>query len=479
MKTSGPLASIATYGVGLVLNKGLSLLMLPLMASYLMPEQIGKLDLLATIGAVTGIVLALAMHEVIYRFASVKTDDKQQFKCASEIYTTTSCISLAFAATLFFMINLVEIPATSPVSKTELNLLLLCASLEGVLGISNAWLRLKDRAKTFLAVSVCSTAIQVGLIVVVLINAPSVKAILACGAVTYLLQFVALHLINRFKWRLPSKTDVKPYLYYSAPLMLAALVSFGLNGSERLFLAYSSDFATLGWYSVAAKFSLAMCILMQPFGMWWMPKRFQALEQQGVRKCAQVTQLGIVYLTMLTIAVAFAAKAFITLTLPSEYLISTQLLVGTLLVAWFKEISELLNIGILYKKRTKGQLQICLAATIVGLVLMWQLQSHGIWGIIIALGIAQMIKAIITFVVSQTLVLLPYQYLLLLSNFIVLMCSLYLSYYTSNPWLCIAFACLVPLIALLPVALSREFSPLFIKNFKGLSHRVRLGLGRI
>ncbi|WP_394251025.1 lipopolysaccharide biosynthesis protein [Vibrio profundi] len=475
MSRTSALSSMATYGVGLMLNKGLSLLMLPLMTRYLMPEQIGKLDLLATIGAVSGIVIALSMHEVIYRFAGVKKDTQQRFTCASEIYSCTSIASIIFAVVLFTVINIIQLPSNSLITTVELNLLLLCASFEGILGISTAWLRMQDRAKTFLIVSVCSTAIQVSLVVLVLTYSPSVKGILACSAVTYILQFTALHFINRFKWSLPPLSTIKPFLSYSLPLMLAALIGFGLNGSERFFLAYSTDLETLAWYSVAIKFSFAMCILMQPFGMWWMPKRFQTIEEHGVTRCAEITQFGMVYLTTLTIAVAFSAKAFIALALPVEYSASSTLLIGTLCVAWLKEMSELLNVGILFRKKTQWQLQICLAATLVGLALMWQWSDTGIWGVIFALGVAQFLKMVITFFVSQKLIILPYQLSVLGINSVILAIGLYVAYSVTNPLVCILLAVTTPIITALPLFFNAEFNQLVQATMKRFYHRVGLG----
>ncbi|MGF1712688.1 lipopolysaccharide biosynthesis protein [Vibrio kagoshimensis] len=452
-----PVANMLIYGLGLVLNKGISLIMLPLMASYLQPQQIGKLDLLASIGAASGIVIALAMHEVLYRFVGTEKQPSNQFKRASELYSSTCMIAVVISLVLFSIINITPFPTDFLVSQFELNLLLVCASLEGVLGLSTAWLRMQDKAKTFLMVSVLSTTLQVGLIVVVLSTQPTVVNILACGAIAYGVQFLSLHFINRFEWRLPSKSHFKNHLSYGVPLMLTAFVGFGLNGSERFFLAYNTDLSTLGLYAVAIKFSFAMCILMQPFGMWWMPKRFQYINEHGIKKTCLVTQLGISYLTALTIFVAFSAKVFISLALPESYVISTQLLVGTLLVAWFKELAELVNIGVLYNKNTQQQFRVSFASTLIGLGLMWGLGSElGIWGIIIALGAAQALKAVLIYCLSQRQLFMPYQLKLLTVNITSLFIFLYIAFYVSDLWLCTILALLSPIFSLLPTLLIKE-----------------------
>lgn len=456
-KKQSPIANMLTYGLGLVLNKGISLIMLPFMASYLQPQQIGKLDLLASIGAASGIVIALAMHEVLYRFVGTEKQTANQFKRASELYSSTCMIAVVISLVLFSIINLIPFPADFLVSKVELNILLVCASLDGILGLSTAWLRMQDKAKTFLVISVLSTTLQVGLIVVVLTTQPTVINILACGAITYAVQFFALHAINHFEWRLPSKTQFKKHLSYGIPLMLTAFVGFGLNGSERFFLAYNTDLNTLGLYAVAIKFSFAMCILMQPFGMWWMPKRFKYINEHGVKKTCMVTQLGISYLTALTIFVAFSAKVFISLALPESYTISIQLLIGTLLVAWFKELSELVNIGVLYNKNTQQQFRVSFVSTLIGLGLMWGLGNElGIWGIIISLGIAQALKAVSIYTLSQRQLFMPYQIKFLTINIVCLLVFLYVAFHVSDLWLCAILALLSPIVALLPTLLIKE-----------------------
>ena len=450
LRQPSPLINMLTYGIGLVISKGAALIMLPIIANYLAPSQIGRLDLLASIGAVAGIVVTFALHEALYRFVGEESDFKKRFLKASEIFSLTCVVSLILAAVLFGYINSGLGDQFAFASRTELNLILICASLEGVIGLSTAWLRMQDKAFTFLAISVASTLLQISLILGVLFSSPSVEKILMCGVVTYLFQITALLIINRLKLTFTNISAFRKYLRYGWPLMLTGLIGFGLNGAERFFVAYSTNLDTLGQYAIAIKFSFAMCILVQPFGMWWMPKRFNTLANQGRLKTVEVTQLGIIYITLLTVGVAFAAKAFILLALPETYLLSAQLVLGTLLFSWFKEVAELLNIGILHRKATRLQLWISVSATLIGLSMMWLLSGFGVWGIIGALCIAQAFKAVVVFIYSQRLTHLPYSLGLFLFEFNVLVLCLLLALSIQNVWFCLAMAVIAPVICCLP-----------------------------
>lgn len=73
-----------------------------------------------------------------------------------------------------------------------------------------------------------------------------------------------------------------------------------------------------------------------------------------------------------------------------------------------KEWSELLNIAILYKRRTRWLLGINVVAAGVAITLLFALSSLGIYGVFIALYYAQLTKLAMTFVIGQQCMQLPF-----------------------------------------------------------------------
>ncbi|MEF1292183.1 lipopolysaccharide biosynthesis protein, partial [Vibrio sp. M260118] len=159
------------------------------------------------------------------------------------------------------------------------------------------------------------------------------------------------------------------YVRYSAPLMLSGVVGFGLSGAERWVVAGATNLETLGMYAIAAKFALGVGILIQPFHMWWMPKRFETMASRGADYVASVTTQGILLLCVISIAVAWLSQIFITLALPSSYLPAVALVGLTITMMLFKELVELTNFGILYKKNTSQLLYINLVSTAIAFVI--------------------------------------------------------------------------------------------------------------
>ena len=76
--------------------------------------------------------------------------------------------------------------------------------------------------------------------------------------------------------------------------MGSGLLAFALNGIDRLLIAEYVSMEALAIYSVALKFSIAIPLLMQPFGLWWMPKRFALLNQyNGHQQVLHYSMIGL------------------------------------------------------------------------------------------------------------------------------------------------------------------------------------------
>ncbi|MCG6414215.1 hypothetical protein K6U63_11175, partial [Vibrio fluvialis] len=84
---SSALSRPVAYAFGLFATKGIALIMLPVLANHLSVQQIGQLELYTTSGVFIGMILGLALHESLYRFAGHETCLHRQRTIAGTIYT--------------------------------------------------------------------------------------------------------------------------------------------------------------------------------------------------------------------------------------------------------------------------------------------------------------------------------------------------------------------------------------------------------
>lgn len=150
-----------------------------------------------------------------------------------------------------------------------------------------------------------------------------------------------------------------------------------------------------------------MCILVQPFGMWWMPKRFAMLDS-NVEKATRITEKGIAYICLLALTISLFGQWALEFLLTDTYTPASQLLTGAIFMVLGKEYCELLNLGLLKQKKTSTLFYINLVSAIFAIIAMMVTYQYGIWSIILTVGITQLLRAIAIFAFSQRSFRLPY-----------------------------------------------------------------------
>lgn len=284
-------------------------------------------------------------------------------------------------------------------------------ALEGCISIPLGWLRMCNRARHFFFATTGRAVTQALLVVVLLSLGRGVEGVLEAGLIAAVGQALILGYLHIRDVGLGlSHTTGVSALIYSIPLVGSGLVAFSLNGLDRWILA---DYATLidvAQFGVAAKFALAVVLLMQPFGMWWSPRRFEVLnEANGQKTVARFITLGIALALITTVLIGLISPLLINGLLPASYSISGQYVLGLVIVMLLKEMTELTNLGCFIGKTTGTQLLINILGAIVGITgMLWWTPAHGVWGVIFALLSAQALRLVLFFIASQHFLPLPY-----------------------------------------------------------------------
>ncbi|WP_235861980.1 hypothetical protein [Photobacterium kishitanii] len=58
--------------------KGVSLIMLPYIATHLSQSELGRLEVLSTIAIIISIIFGLSLHEALYRFSGIANENKKK-----------------------------------------------------------------------------------------------------------------------------------------------------------------------------------------------------------------------------------------------------------------------------------------------------------------------------------------------------------------------------------------------------------------
>lgn len=392
------------YGMSIALMKGISLLMLPFIAHQLSTAEFGRLEVISTLAIIGSILVGMGLEDTLFRFAGSAANRQQRANIASEIFTLTLLITLI--ALLFGWLAATTIAGWIPgnPSSYEVRLVLSILALEGCIAIPLGWLRMNNRALIFFLASSGRALLQAVLVVVLLSLHRGVAGILEAGLIAGIVQTLLLSYLQLRDTGLNfNRQTCRRSLVYSLPIVGSGLVAFALNGLDRWILAESSSLLDVAEFGIAAKFSLAMVLLLQPFGMWWSPRRFAVLNEiNGAEKVARFVAMGSALALLITVLVGLLSPALISWLLPESYIHAGQYTLGLVLIMLLKELVELFNIGCFSGKTTACQFMINLMGAITGITGMLLLTpEYQVWGIICSLLLAQLVRLLLFYKASQ------------------------------------------------------------------------------
>ncbi|OUS11962.1 hypothetical protein A9Q89_07310 [Gammaproteobacteria bacterium 53_120_T64] len=399
------------YGSSIALMKGISLLMLPYVAHHMSTEDFGRLEIIATLAIIASVLIGMGLDHTLFRFAGVCDDNHQRRRIGAEIYGLALLIGLCAWLLGWHGAPSLAVAMNGAASPYELRLMLSILALEGCISIPLAWLRMHNKASCFFLATTGRAAIQALLVVALLQAERGVAGMLEAGLIAAMLQALVLSYLQIRSTGLSlSRKTAWQALIYSLPLTGSGLVAFTLNGLDRWILAQHNSLDEVALFSVAAKFSLPVVLLLQPFSMWWAPRRFAILKgHNGQQRTANFIALGLTLALIIGVMVGLCAPLVIHWLMPANYADSSRYVIGLVTVLLLKEMTELVNLGCLNGETTGIQLLINTAAAAVGLLLMlWWTPLYGVWGVIGALLCAQALRLILFFKISQRLLPLPY-----------------------------------------------------------------------
>jgi O-antigen/teichoic acid export membrane protein len=193
-------------------------------------------------------------------------------------------------------------------------------------------------------------------------------------------------------------------------LVLAGIAAFILESSGRWMLASEAGVQVLAEYALAWKIGIMALLFTEPFAMWWLPKRFTVLNEEGKQQCASITEIGVVIALISVVAIACAGPFLVTILSPKEYHSAIQYIPAFAVLAGIKAVTNLFMTGILTEKKTLWPIYIDSGTAVIALagnlIFIPYFQA---WGAIFALTIALIMRLFLYLYIGQRINFIPYQ----------------------------------------------------------------------
>ena len=416
------------FGASIALMKGVSLLMLPWLATQLSQIEFGQLETLTVLAILGSIVFAAGLEQTLYKYVGFAKSAEEKRRVAANLYGL--CLAVFVLVCLLFplLTTLSQWLLPGDANKLHIQLIIAQVALESCIAVPLGWLRLNDRANLFFLFTAGRAVLHALLTIIFMHILGGITAVLLAGLIAAIVQAIGLGILQYRSSGITLNTHtLKPIMIYALPVIGSGLANFPLMGLDRWLIAAYSQLDLLASFAVAAKFSLGAVLLLQPFTMWWSPKRFTVLSSQGGHEKALRIQLaGLSLMLFICMQISLFAPIAIELLFPPQYALAADFIPLFLLIMLLKEATELINIGCFCQHSTSHQFYINLSASICGSSFMWfsaawvaQDSTSVIYWVLIGLMTAQLMRVILFYYFSQKFLPLAYptRWILLLSLF--------------------------------------------------------------
>lgn len=374
------------YGIGDMLNRAISFVLLPFYTHYLSPKEYGVLELLDLTNYIIGMFLAMGISQSVVRFYHDYPDEEKKKRVLS-----TGAIAIWILAAVWLCGLLAGTRAVSDlVFRTpDYHRMFSIIFVSMVLGLSNeipmTYLRIKEKSVVFICISTMRLLLTLSLNILFIVKyGMGPTGVLLGGAIStaatsavlipYFLRQVGAGFSMSMAW---------PMFKYGFPLIGNWVGLFAVHYGNRFILQHLASLTDVGIYSLAFKFGMIPnMVVLNPFWMIWSPKQFEVVKEQDAPAIfATVFTYFVFVQAFFILCLSATAAELIRIATDSAYH-SAGALVPLLLTAYFFfGAHSFTQFGLLYRKKTKilGVLTLALGGLNMGMN--WLLVPRfGLWG---------------------------------------------------------------------------------------------------
>jgi O-antigen/teichoic acid export membrane protein len=273
------------YGLGPVVSRFASLLLLPLYTHYLQPGDYGRVETLTALVAVAVTIAQLGLVNALFRFALERQGEARAAVIRTALAATA--ISGLVVATLAALATPIAAPHLLGAGQQSL-WLLSCLGLwislvyEPTVGLY----RVEQRPARYLAITIINVAVTVALSAVLVISLSDKAFGLVAGSYAGTAVALAVVLVDRRKvlYGHLDRAVLGPMLRFGLPFVPSRLALWGLNLSNRLFLLAFSTQAAVGVLALGVRIGTTVALVVTAFQLAWPPFAYSIEDDDEARR---------------------------------------------------------------------------------------------------------------------------------------------------------------------------------------------------
>ena len=410
-----------TYGLGNILTRFITFLLLPLFTNLLTPEEYGLATLVFVFLGFMNIIYHYGIDSAFLRsFGEAKDKDSKR-----RLFSTAIWLSLGTGFTFSLLIYTFSGSISAILLKDTqyVNIFRLAAGVllfDSAAHVPFALLRMKEKAITFIIIKLINVVTTLGLnIYFIAVVKTGISGIFLSAFIASVITVIIVYSVTisslRFNFSL---ILVKDYLKFGLPFVPAGLASIMMETIDRYIIEHLKGTATVGLYSAGYKLGIFMLLITTAFNYAWQPF---FLRIGNTKEAKPVFARVFTYYILGTLFVWITLSAFIheivrfklfgfSIIGPSFY--DSEIIIPVVLLAYiFQGVYLNFMPGIYFEKKTHYILLFTFSGALVNICLNFVLiPRFGIMGSAVATLAGYVTMALITFPVTQKLFKVPYEW---------------------------------------------------------------------
>ncbi len=412
------------YGLGIMLNRSVSFILIPVYTKYFLPAELGVFTLVQSLSIFLGFVYAFGLETAFMKkFIDAKDDSRKK-----NIYSSTLFFLLLSSSVLSFVIYMLAGSISSAIGIQDspngvylIRLMSVVMIADTLYRIPMLLFRAQLKAKTYSLLNLLAFIINVVLNLVLIVKLGfGVEAIFY----SYLVSVIVVLIVTLFMTReiftiFFSRQTLSELLGYGAKFIFIGIFLLIIDMSDRFFLQHYFGESTVGIYWANYRLASAMGLVIAAFRFSWTPFFLNLNEEQASRKIiADVTvyfvfagSLLFLSLGLLTDILA-PAEIFGVRFLDALYLPGLGIVPVILLAYFFSGLYSTFNAAPFFTDNTRSLLYVTIAGVTLNLALNFLLiPKYEMYGAAAATLITYLAMFIIVFTYSQKIYRIEIDYL--------------------------------------------------------------------
>ena len=412
------------YGLGIMLNRSVSFILIPVYTKYFLPAELGVFTLVQSLSIFLGFIYAFGLETAFMKkFIDAKDENRR-----NNIYSSTLIFLLLSSMVLSSVIYIFAFNISAAIgiqnSPNGLNLIRLMSIVmiaDTLYRIPMLLFRAQLQAKTYSLLNLLAFIINVVLnLVLIVMLGLGVEAIFYSYLASVIVILIVTLLMTRRLIAISlNKETLAELLGYGAKFIFIGVFLLIIDMSDRFFLQHYFGESTVGIYWANYRLASAMGLVIAAFKFSWTPFFLNLNEEQASRKIiSDVTMYfvfagSLLFITFgLLINLLAPAELFGMKFLDALYLPGLGIVPIVLLAYLFSGLYSTFNAAPFFTDNTKALLYVTIAGVILNLALnFFLIPKFEMFGAAAATLITYLLMFIMVFMYSQKIYRIELDYL--------------------------------------------------------------------